>query len=120
MTAIDAAPPPDDLPALRRWHERRPDAADLFALPIREITVRSDALARLPGLLADLDAPPRVLLIQDDRTYTRAGVDLKPLVLDLLAGTGRRVDVLTLPPSPDGLVHADLENVERGQAAIGE
>src|SRR5262249_35550791 len=101
MTA-DAAPPPDDLPALRRWLDGRPDAAGLFTLPIREITGRSEALARLPSVLADLDAPPRALLIQDDRPYARAGADLKPLVRDLLASTGRRVDVLTLPSSPDG------------------
>src|SRR5262245_9755826 len=100
MTVNDAAPPPDDLPALRRWLADRPDAGDLFELPIREVVVRSDALARLPGLLADLEAPGRMLLIQDDRPYARAGVDLKPLVRELLAGDGRRVDVLTLPPSP--------------------
>ena len=115
----DAAPHPDDLPALRRWLAARPDADELFELPIREIVVRSDGLTRLPGLLADLDAPPRVLLIQDERPYLRAGVALKPLVRDLLSGTNRSVDVLTLPPSPDGLVHADLENVERARAAIG-
>ena len=51
--------------------------------------------------------------------YRRAGADLKPLVYDLLAGIGRTVEVLTLPPSQDGLVHADLENVERGRVAIG-
>src|SRR5688572_16456796 len=76
MTANDAALLPDDLPALRRWLAARPDAADLFDLPIREVVVRSDALLRLPGLLADLDAPARVLLIQDDRAYARAGADL--------------------------------------------
>ncbi|HZO30680.1 MAG TPA: iron-containing alcohol dehydrogenase [Chloroflexota bacterium] len=119
MSANDVAPLPDDLPALRRWLAERPDAADLFELPIREIVVSSDAISRLPGLLADLDAPSRVLLVQDDRPYARAGVDLKPLIHDLLAGTGRQVDVLTLPPSSDGLAHADLENVERGRAAIG-
>jgi glycerol-1-phosphate dehydrogenase [NAD(P)+] len=119
MTAHDVAPPPDDLPALRHWLDARPDAPELFELPIREVVVRSNALDRLPGLLADLEAPARVLLIQDDRPYSRSGADLKPLVYDLLAGTGREVDVLTLPPSPDGLVHADLENIERGRAAIG-
>lgn len=119
MTAADAAPLPDDLPALRRWLADRPDAAELSELPIREIAVRSDALSRLPDLLADLDAPRRVVLIQDETPYRRAGDDLKPLVYDLLAGTGRAVEVLTLPPSHDGLVHADLENVERGRAAIG-
>jgi glycerol-1-phosphate dehydrogenase [NAD(P)+] len=119
MTVTDAAPLPDDLPALRRWLAARPDASDLFALPIREIVVRSDALARLPGLLADVEAPRRVILVQDARPYRRAGADLKPLVHDLLAGAGYAVTALTLPPSPDGLVHADLENVERGRAAIG-
>ena len=60
-----------------------------------------------------------MVLIQDDRPYLRTGADLKPLVHDLLAGAGREVEVLTLPSGPDGLVHADLENVERGRAAIG-
>jgi glycerol-1-phosphate dehydrogenase [NAD(P)+] len=119
MTASDAAPLPDDLPALRRWLADRPDSDDLFELPIREIAVRADALSRLPDLLTDLDGPRRVILVQDQKPYGRAGEDLKALVYDLLAGTGRTVDVLTLPPSHDGLVHADLENVERGRAAIG-
>jgi glycerol-1-phosphate dehydrogenase [NAD(P)+] len=129
MTANDAAsspaspaptaPPPDDLPALRRWLGDRPDAAELAELPIRELVIRSNALERLPGLLADLDAPRRVLLLQDDRPYSRAGADLKPLVRDLLAQAGRDVEVVPLPPGPDGLVHADLENVARGRAAIG-
>jgi glycerol-1-phosphate dehydrogenase [NAD(P)+] len=119
MTVNDAAPPPDDLPALRRWLEHRPDADDLFELPIREVVVCSNAIARLPGLLSDLDAPRRVLLIQDDRPYTRDGAALKSLIRELLAGAGREVEVLTLPPSSDGLAHADLENVERGSAAIG-
>jgi glycerol-1-phosphate dehydrogenase [NAD(P)+] len=119
MTANATAPPPDDLPALRCWLADRPDAADLFEPPIRAVVVRSDALARLPDLLGDLDGPRRVLLVQDDRPYSRAGADLKPLAHDLLAGAGRDVEVLTLPPSADGLAHADLDNVERGRAAIG-
>lgn len=119
MTAYPAAPPPDDLPALRRWLAARPDAADLAEVPIREIVVASDALVRLPALLDDLGAPGRLLLIQDDRPYRRAAADLKPFVHDLLVGAGRQVEVLTLPPGPDGLVHADLANVERGRAAIG-
>src|SRR6476620_4696566 len=102
MIVTDAAPVPDDLPALRRWLQGRPDAADLFELPIREIVVRSDALLQLPGLLADLDAPRRVVLIQDGRPYRRAGADLKPLVYELLAGAGRSVEVLTLPPGSGG------------------
>jgi hypothetical protein len=63
MAADDAVPLPDDLPALRRWLAGRPDFAALFELPIREMMVRSNALARLPGLLSDLDAPSRALLI---------------------------------------------------------
>jgi glycerol-1-phosphate dehydrogenase [NAD(P)+] len=118
MSAQIAAPQPDDLPALRQWLDAQPDAADLADVPIREIVVQADALARLPGLLDDLDAPRRVLLIQDGRRYLRNDAELKPLVRALLAATGRQVDVLVLPPSADGLVHADLENVERGRAAI--
>jgi glycerol-1-phosphate dehydrogenase [NAD(P)+] len=119
MSVPNNAPPPDDQPALRQWLAAQPDAADLADVPIREIVVQVDALARLPGLLDDLDAPRRILLIQDDRRYLRAGTELKPLVHGLLAATGRQVDVLSLPPSADGLVHADLANVERGRAAIG-
>jgi len=124
MSALNAArlpaPRPDDLPALRQWLAAQPDAADLADVPIREIVVQADALARLPALLDDLDAPRRVLLIQDDRRYLRNDAELKPLVRALLAATGRRIRVLVLPPSADGLVHADLENVERGRAAIGD
>ncbi|MGE3269964.1 MAG: iron-containing alcohol dehydrogenase, partial [Chloroflexota bacterium] len=112
------APPPDNLPALRNWLAAQPDATELAALPIREITIRSNALAGLPDLLNSLDAPRRIVLIQDDRPYLRDGAPLKPLVQELLAGAGRTVEVLTLPASPDGLAHADLENVARGRAAI--
>jgi glycerol-1-phosphate dehydrogenase [NAD(P)+] len=117
--SVTPAPPPDDLPALRAWLADQDDADLLADPPIREIVVRSDALSRLPGLLADLDAPRQVLLVQDSRPYQRAGQSLKPLVHDLLAGHGRQVEILTLPPSPDGLVHADLDNVALGRAAIG-
>ena len=71
--ATPGAPPPDDLPALRSWLAARPDADLLADLPIREIVVRSDALTAWPDLLTELDAPRRVLLVQEDRQYTRAG-----------------------------------------------
>src|SRR5207237_415019 len=109
----------DDLPALRAWLAAQADADLLADLPIREIVVQSDALSRLPGLLDDLDAPRRVLLVQDDHPYQRAGQSLKPIVRELLTQHGRQVEILTLPPSPDGLVHADLDNVAVGRAAIG-
>lgn len=114
----DAAPPPDELPALRAWLAARPDADQLAPLPIREIVVRSDALFDLPHLLRRLDAPSRVLLVQDSRPYMRAGASLKPLVSDLLAGAGYAVTVLTLPPAADGAVLADLQNVDVARAAI--
>jgi glycerol-1-phosphate dehydrogenase [NAD(P)+] len=113
------APPPDDLPALRAWLADQEDADLLADLPIRGVVVRPDALAGLAGLLDDLGAPSRVVLIQDDRPYQRAGAPLKPLVREILAGHGRQVEVLTLPAGPDGLVYADLENVARGRLAIG-
>ena len=119
MTLDAPAPAPDDLTSLRAWLAARDDADLLADLPIREIVVRSNALARLPGLLDDLDAPRRVILFQDAQPYRRAGMSLKPLVQDLLAGHGRQVEILTLPPDPDGPVHADLDNVARGRAAIG-
>ena len=89
MTANDAAPLPDDLPALRRWLADRPDAADLFELPIREVVVRSDALAAAAG---PARGPGRARAGAADpgrSAVPRAGADLKPLVHDLLAGAGR-------------------------------
>ena len=57
-SAAPAAPPrPDDLPALKRWLAAQPDAAALHELAIQQITIASNALVRLPGLLADLGAP---------------------------------------------------------------
>src|SRR4051794_17249193 len=105
----DLAPPPDDLPSLRAWLADRDDADLLADLPIREIVVRSDALAGLPALLAAPAAPARVLLVQDARSSRRGSEPLKPYVRDLLAGHGRQVETLTLPAGPDGLVHADLQ-----------
>jgi len=119
MTPAAPAPAPDDLPSLRAWLDARDDADLLADLPICEIVVRSNALDRVPGLLDHLDAPRKVILFQDAQPYQRAGASLKPLVQDLLAGHSRQVEILTLPPDPDGLVHADLDNVSRGQAAIG-
>ncbi|MCC6179337.1 MAG: iron-containing alcohol dehydrogenase [Chloroflexi bacterium] len=114
------APPPEDLPALRAWLAARGDDRVISDVPIRRILVQADALSDLPGVLADLDAPTRVLLVQDGRPYERAGASLKPLVYELLVSAGRQVEVLTLPPGADGLVHADLEQVGRVRAVIDD
>lgn len=116
---VPAAPGPDEMPALKRWLAARPDADRLQPLPIREIVVRSNALADLPDLLADLDAPERVLLIQDAVPYRRGSALLKPLVHDLLGGPARSLEICTIPAGEDGLVHADLPNVEVARTAIG-
>ena len=74
---LTPAPPPDDLSALRGWLAAQEDADLLADLPIREIVVRADALSGLAGLLDDLGAPARVVLVQDDRPYERVGAPLK-------------------------------------------
>ena len=114
-----AAPPPDDLPALRGWLAARPDVDQLRPIAIREIVVGSDALRRLPDLLSDLDAPARVLLVQDAVPYRRASDDLKPLVGELASARGRAVELCVLQAAADGLVHADLDNVALVRSAIG-
>ncbi|MBA2448347.1 MAG: iron-containing alcohol dehydrogenase, partial [Chloroflexi bacterium] len=115
----DRAPPPDDLPALKRWLAARPDAAELQPIGIQEIVVRSNALHGLSELLADLDAPERVLLVLDETFYRRGGDSLKPLVHEVLSGRGRSVEPCLLAAGGDGLVHADIENVELLRARIG-
>jgi glycerol dehydrogenase-like iron-containing ADH family enzyme len=117
--AVGAAPPPEDLTALRRWLQARTDADRLQPLPIDQIVVAVDALARLPDLLGDLQAPRRTLLVQDDVPMRRGSDELKPLVRELLTGAGRQVQSFQLEAAQDGLAHADLENVARLRSTIG-
>ncbi len=118
-SAASAAPRPDHLDALKRWLAARPDADALHQILIQRITIAPNALARLPALLVDLDAPRRVLLVMDPTPMRRDGDDLKPLVHEVLAAPGWTVRPFVFQPAGDGLVHADLENVAPLRAAIG-
>jgi hypothetical protein len=71
---------PDDLPALKRWLAGRPDADRLQPVAIRQILVEADALSCLPDLLDDLDAPLRLLVVQDRTPMWRGPEPLKALV----------------------------------------
>jgi glycerol-1-phosphate dehydrogenase [NAD(P)+] len=114
------APGPDDLPAVKRWLQARPDADQLQPLPIRHIVVAADALIRLPDLLRELDAPSRVLIAQDPTPMRRGQDDLKPLAHDLLASAGRQAESFVFPPDADGQVHADLANAALLASSIRE
>jgi glycerol-1-phosphate dehydrogenase [NAD(P)+] len=115
-----APPPPDDLPALRRWLEARPDVEQLLPIQIQEIVVASNALWQLPDVLRDLAAPRRLILAQDPTPMRRGADSLKPLVADVLRDSGYDTTVFAFPPSPDGQVHADLPGVALLRDAIGD
>jgi glycerol-1-phosphate dehydrogenase [NAD(P)+] len=111
---------PDDLPALKRWLAGRPDADRLQPVAIRQILVEADALSCLPDLLDDLDAPLRLLVVQDRTPMWRGPEPLKALVQWVLGQGKRRPEPLVLPAGEDGLVHADMDNAARVRATIGD
>lgn len=120
-----AAPPPDDLPALKRWLAARPDAERLHPIATQQILVQSDALAHLLSVLRDLEAPDRVVLAMDETPMRRGEDDLKPLVYEVLSGGGRAVLPFVFAAAESGAgphapVHADLAGAARLRAAIGD
>ena len=67
-------------------------------VPIREVVYAEDALARLPGAAADLDAGMHVGLVADQRTYAVAGEAAR----DRLCAEGFDVALHILPDPPAG------------------
>jgi glycerol-1-phosphate dehydrogenase [NAD(P)+] len=89
-------------------------------LPIREMVFESNALFRLPELLASAGASPaQPLLVVMDRTLMRRSqADLKALILNVLSEAGWRPDSLWLEPDASGQVHTDFAQIERVQSRL--
>src|SRR5262249_10448985 len=58
------------------------------------------------------------LVVRDGVPKRRADADLEDALAEVLTESGMNSRPLVLPPAPDGLVHADLEQVEWVRAAI--
>ena len=89
-------------------------------LPIRAMLFESDALLRLPELLALAGAVPDApLLVVMDRTpMRRAGAQLKPLILTQLREAGWQPEPIWLEPDGTGQVHTDFTQIARVQARL--
>jgi glycerol-1-phosphate dehydrogenase [NAD(P)+] len=100
-----------DLAALRERLARAPEAERLQPLGLGRILAGPDALAALPGAVAELldgGAGP-IALLTDATPMVRAGEDLKPAVRRLLEAD-REVRLVRAGPV-DGNVHADEATV---------
>lgn len=112
---------PADIPGLKRWLTSQEDAqAILRPIEIDEILIGPDVLLELPSVLerAGVARGEQVLLVMDETPMRRDEQDLKPFVQDLLRRAGYLVQTLWLLGDAYGLVHADLEQVERVHSAL--
>src|SRR5258706_6994639 len=89
-------------------------------LPIGAMLFESDALLRLPELLALAGAVPDApLLVVMDRTpMRRGGAQLKPLILTQLREAGWQPEPIWLEPDGTGQVHTDFTQIARVQARL--
>src|SRR4051794_21143191 len=88
--------------------------------PMREMVFASDALLRLPELLALAGAArDEPLIVVMDHTAMRRGADdLKPLILAQLRAAGWQPEPLWLKPDGTGQVHTDFRQIERVQTRL--
>jgi glycerol-1-phosphate dehydrogenase [NAD(P)+] len=89
-------------------------------LPIRAMVFESNALLRLPELVALAGARrEQALLVVMDRTPMRRGdADLKPLIISLLREGGWQTESLWLEPEANGQVHTNFQQIERVKARL--
>lgn len=89
-------------------------------LPVGAMIFESNALVRLPSMLALAGARhDRPLWVVMDRTPMRRGaLSLKPLVLTTLREAGWNAAPLWLEPDATGQVHADFRQINRVKAQL--
>jgi glycerol-1-phosphate dehydrogenase [NAD(P)+] len=111
---------PANVPTLKRWLMMQQDRENLRTVDIDEILIGPDVLLQLPAVLqrAGISSGMSVLLVVDEIPMRREEQDLKPFVQALLHNAGYQVETLWLKGDQYGLVHADLEQVQRVQSAI--
>ena len=121
MTSSTFPIDPADMTALKNWLASQDDPFSVLRpIAIDEILIGPDALLELPAVLqrAGVAAGAHIVLVVDEVPMRREKDDLKPFVQALLRNAGYQVETLWLKGDPNGLVHADFEQVERVQAAI--
>ncbi len=88
--------------------------------PIREMIFASDALFRLPQILARVAANRKlpVFVVMDTTPMRRGDDDLKPLVLRVLTEAGWNVVPVIAEPGAPGQVRADMQHVMTVQSRL--
>jgi glycerol-1-phosphate dehydrogenase [NAD(P)+] len=83
-------------------------------MPIRRMLFESDALFRLSEVFEGLgiDRRQTLLVVMDPTVMRRAGVELKPLLLETLRQAGWQTETLVLTPDASGQVHTDMPHIE--------
>jgi len=89
-------------------------------LPIRAMLFASDALFRLPELLAHAGAQREepLVVVMDQRVMRRSGEELKPLILQQLQTAGWSPTPLWLEADATGQVHTDFSQINRVKAHL--
>lgn len=107
---------PDFLEALRRIPGYPPDEE----VPIRAMVFESNALLRLPEMLACAGAHPTkpLCIVMDELPIRRNGVELKPLIINQLQQEGWRPQAVVLKPERGSVLHTDLYQIERVKAQL--
>jgi glycerol-1-phosphate dehydrogenase [NAD(P)+] len=89
-------------------------------LPIRAMAFESDAVFRLPELLALAGAHQTqpVLVVMDTTPMRRAGANLKSLILQILHDADWQATPLWLEPDPTGQVHTDFGQIAHVKGSL--
>jgi glycerol-1-phosphate dehydrogenase [NAD(P)+] len=87
---------------------------------LRLMLFESDAVRRLPEILARVGARPKgpLLVVMDETPMRRAGEDLKAFVLRFLHEAGWPAEAMVARADRTGQVHTDLVQIERVQARL--
>jgi glycerol-1-phosphate dehydrogenase [NAD(P)+] len=114
---------PTDLVAVRSAVGLDVPGTSLHDVAMDRIVIEADALDRLPAIVDELAPAGPIAVVADRVPMSRAGADVKTLVVDCLATTGREVRVVWLGET-DVELHADAAAIAaavagaRGAAAI--
>lgn len=111
---------PGDIQRFKRDIEQIPGYPAGEELPIRAMVFESDAVFRLPELMALAGARQEqpVLVVMDRTPMRRGTADLKPLILNILTEAGWQPEALWLEPEANGQVHTNFLQIERVQARL--
>ena len=106
----DPANMPDLEEKIRRWddYDQLPEGMEF-----KRLIIHDEAILELPQVLRDMapDGSGELILVMDKVPYRRDGVDLKPMVRNMLADAGFNAEVIELEGDKYGLVHPDFHEV---------